>query len=465
MTTIEKKSDKVQVPLCCICDEKFNKTTRANIKCMYCPFEACQTCCRTYILNESIIKCMSPECGREWTRKFIRDVFPLTFITGPIKEHREHLLFQKEQALLPATQPIIEARNECKRLDKIIGEKERIIREIRREIQTIYAEKYRIIESPNKKERAVFVRACPSEECRGFLSSAWKCGVCEKWTCPDCHVVKGYTRDEEHTCDPNNVATARLLENDTKPCPKCGEGIFKIDGCDQMWCTNCKTAFSWKKGTIETRIHNPHYYEWMRRNNNGEVPREQGDIQCPQDGNRLNHHLYDTISVIMNRRHRSTSKFRDILKKVDTYIRNTIHLSVIERPPRPADYDRRNQELRVQYLANEISEPAFKLQLQRDDKRHHKLQELSELFDIVVHTVTDIIHRFQLHVEECPEGEIDTVIFNEIDRIVDYTNECLADISKTYGSTKIVLDYNIRLHTGVSALKKLEEMQSMKSEN
>ena len=457
VTSDKKVREKKVLPTCIICAEKLNKTTHANIKCLYCPFEACQTCCRTYILNESIVKCMNPECGREWTRKFIRDIFPLSFITGQLKEHRENLLFQREQALLPATQPIIEARNECKRLDKLIIEEERKIREIRRVIQGIHEEKIRIQANPIKKERVAFVRACPDENCRGFLSTAWKCGVCEKWTCSECHVVKGYTREDPHECNPDNVATAQLLARDTKPCPKCGEGIFKIDGCDQMWCTNCHTAFSWRTGHIENRIHNPHYYEWMRRTNNGQIPREAGDNPCGHN-RELNHYLYENISIMIRRKHPNATNSRAVLTTADRIIRNTLHLSAVERPARPETYDRRNQELRVQYLANEISEANFKLQLQRDDKRHHKAQEVSGIFDIVVNVVTDIMYRFLGYIEDAPENNINTEMFIEINRIVDYANECLADVSKTYGTTRMVLDYIVRLHTGQNALNKLQEM-------
>ena len=595
VTSDKKVREKKVVPTCIICAEKLNKTTHANIKCLYCPFEACQTCCRTYILNESIVKCMNPECGREWTRKFIRDIFPLSFITGQLKEHRENLLFQREQALLPATQPIIEARNECKRLDIIIRDKEKIITEIRREIQSVFQEKSRIMSNPIKKERVAFVRACPDENCRGFLSTAWKCGVCEKWTCSECHVVKGYTREDPHECNPDNVATAQLLARDTKPCPKCGEGIFKIDGCfvkdtsillydgsikmsqdicigdilvgddgkprsvldlcsgvddlykvsqnngleytvnskhklvlltyktnkivemmvdkyitltkleksvllgfkrdgtttsiqvefvgkgtyygweindnhrfilpdftvvrncDQMWCTNCHTAFSWRTGHIENRIHNPHYYEWMRRTNNGQIPREAGDNPCGHN-RELNHYLYENISIMIRRKHPNATNSRAVLTTADRIIRNTIHLTAVERPARPETYDRRNQELRVQYLANEISEANFKLQLQRDDKRHHKAQEVSGIFDIVVNVVTDIMYRFLGYIEDAPENNINTEMFIEINRIVDYANECLADVSKTYGTTRMVLDYIVRLHTGQNALNKLQEM-------
>ena len=126
-------------------------------------------------------------------------------------------------------------------------------------------------------------RKCPDENCRGFLSTQWKCGLCEKWACPECHVIKGDTRDADHTCDPDTLATAQLLSKDTKPCPKCSTPIHKIEGCDQMWCTQCHTGFSWKRGTIENRVHNPHYYEWQRLNGGGRAPRNVGDFECGRD--------------------------------------------------------------------------------------------------------------------------------------------------------------------------------------
>jgi len=620
MSSIEPQTNKVKrvkktIPICGICDEKINKTTHALISCMYCHFDACLLCCKTYILNESIVKCMNTECGKEWTRKFIRDVFPLSFITGQLKDHKENVLFQREQALLPATQPIIEARNECKRIDILISNKEKERSAITREINHLIEEKRMIKMNPTRNKKASFIRACPDENCRGFLSTQWKCGICEKWTCSDCHIIKGYTRDAEHTCNPDDVATATLLANDTKPCPKCGEGIFKIDGCfgkdipillwdgyikqsqfiergdilvgddgtnryvyetvsgeddlyeikqnngmtyivnsqhtlvlysfvcevvdkthikdymttnykivemtvseylklsndesekymgykvknhyrdielmkiqvkhigrgkyygwktdnnkrfllkdytvvhncDQMWCTNCRTAFSWRTGQIENVVHNPHYYEYLRRTNGGEIPRNEGDIVCGR-GN-LDHNLYDRISRRLRLSYENVSITRRIITKLDNIIRNTIHLTYVIRGNRQQnEYEQRNQNLRVAYLSNELSEEAFKLTLQRDDKKHHKKIEINNVYDIIINTVTDIMFRFADYLDnpqQMSSKSFDTEMLNEIDGIIEYSNECLNDISHTYNSTKMVFTSDCRLLTGEAAVQYL----------
>ena len=86
-----------------------------------------------------------------------------------------------------------------------------------------------------------------------------------------------------------------MLAKDSKPCPKCQSLIFKINGCDQMWCTQCHTAFSWKTGKLEKNIHNPHFYEWQRKNGGGAAPRNPGDFEC---GRELDFHTSDTIQTL-----------------------------------------------------------------------------------------------------------------------------------------------------------------------
>lgn len=471
---------------CQICDETLNRSNRQEIQCPYCQFGACRKCCETYILGEPMPKCMAPNCGREWTRQFITTIFTKLFVSKTLKTHRENVLFDQERALLPATQPIVERIILRERNERELRDINRQIRELniqRYEKQTeIYRLTNNTTETPLEQERR-FVRACPEPECRGFLSTQWKCGLCEKWTCPECHIVKGDQRDDpNHVCNPDDVATARLLDADTKPCPRCATGIFKIDGCDQMWCIQCHTAFSWRTGRIEDHVHNPHYYEWLRRTSaNGEIPRNPGDVpqngQCPQAGeqeitNRLTTNMLNRIrdikereGIIIDNRTRdrdsdddtdtdtdadTTNRQReqhDRLNrqhiKLSTHISKTaesiIHLRRYILPQYQYDRVRENELLRIQYMRNQIDEQTFKTKLQRTHKKIEKAREVREIVELLINTTTDIVLRFSDELNRCTHWQqvIAITTLTEIDRIVEYANECLTIVSKTYVSVPL----------------------------
>ena len=218
---------------CCnICCDTYNKSTRDKICCGYCEFAACRLCCETYILSETIPKCMNPPCAKEWSRKFIRENFTDVFINTKYKGHLESILFDQEKALLPASQLIVEERIRKEKVRKQMGDLDLLIQDLYVQKRALERTLYTAAgDEGASKKVSNYVRACPADGCRGFLSSQWKCGICEQWTCPQCHELKGLDRDCEHTCDQNNVETAKLLEKDTKPCPKCQTKIFKISGC------------------------------------------------------------------------------------------------------------------------------------------------------------------------------------------------------------------------------------------
>jgi hypothetical protein len=378
---------------------------------------------------------MNRSCDREWTRQFIANSFTGTFINGKLKTHREQVLFDIERALLPATQPIVERHIVTENVTNQMRQIREQIYNLNREKHRLNAELYRVSNREAPVERTEFVKACPNTDCRGFLSSQWKCGICQLWACPDCHEIKGDTRDAAHTCNPETVATVSLLANDTRPCPKCRTGIYRISGCDQMWCTQCHTAFNWRSGRIENNVHNPHYFEWLRRNGNA-VPRTPGDVPCQQ--NELRHNTYMTIRDILRARH-GTHPFAktcdDFLAKV---IRNTLHVRyAVMGTYRVGDRAIRNESLRIQYMRNRITQDQFKTQLQRNEKKNAKYTEIHNALDILVNTMTDIIFRFHHHVSSCAENGFEMAVLEEIDPIVDYVNECLRETSRTYGSKLI----------------------------
>jgi hypothetical protein len=461
---------------CVICDENVNKSRHALVCCPYCSFEACRTCCETFVLDKTVAQCMNTSCGKEWTRQQLTTAFTKSFINGKWKQNREKILFDREVALLPATQHLAEEANleednkkllnEISELNNLMGVVlykrkngllhlpiievevfDRQIKELEDTIATLYEKRNRLraiyeetktrIKTMRKAptERKTFVRACPDEQCRGFLSSQWKCGLCEKYSCPDCHLVKGKHRDCDHTCNPDDVATAKLLASDTKPCPKCATGIFKIDGCDQMWCTQCKTAFSWRTGTIESRIHNPHYYEWLRRNNRGVAPRNPGDNGGCQ-GHMRDNIIGDVTYILAHRQHNISKKQKLMKDKFYIVVRNIIHLSEVEILRYRVDEAENNVTLRVKYMCNKITKEQFQKQVQQANKRYEKKREIYGVLQLLITTVTDILYRVKQNIIECDDDQYDEAskTLLELDTITDYTNECLTDISNTYNS-------------------------------
>ena len=419
---------------CVICEEKSNKNTHAPITCNFCNFEACRTCCETYLLSQTDAKCMNTACGKPWDRKFMVSAFPKSFMTNQWKKHREQVFLDKELALLPATQPIVEDRNRKIKISKKIEEIDNLIRDLlvkKRELQYAMATPYK-----DKTRVSHFVRACADPECRGYLSSQWMCGLCEKHACKGCHVLLDINERQPHVCNPDELATAKLLDKDTKPCPSCKTGIFKIEGCDQMWCTQCKTAFSWRTGAIETVIHNPHFYEWQRRTG-GEARRNPGDVMCGQE---ITHQIMENlsrrlrISATANTRGAPVYKTplsKTLYDRAYVVVRSIIHLRAIQLPDYRVGDNENNLELRVSYMRQEIDKDMFMQRIQRSNKQFEKKREIYNIISLFIQTMTDIMFRFQ---DEVNKSNLDSAekILDETQVIQDYTNECLRDIGETY---------------------------------
>ena len=287
---------RVPKPTCCVCFEKFNKTTQSPTTCPHCQIQICRTCFQTYLLGDmsDVPRCVNVECNRGWERNFLDGEMTSTFRLKTYKEHREKILSDREKSRLPATQEDAAAIRQAKAAKPILEahlEKAReLARKVNQQLDTAYRACFnvdRVIASygreripaptvagqgaapapaPKPKVVVAFVKPCPAEGCKGFLSTAWKCGLCDLYTCPDCHDLKGAVReDPSHRCDPDKVASATLLNREARNCPKCGVSICKIEGCDQMWCTQCNTGFNWRTGKVaEGPVHNPHYFEWLR---------------------------------------------------------------------------------------------------------------------------------------------------------------------------------------------------------
>lgn len=92
-----------------------------------------------------------------------------------------------------------------------------------------------------------------------------ECKVCKTFQCMECMTAL-QTKTTEHICDEDLVKTIKMIAKSSKPCPNCKQPIMKLHGCNQMFCTECNTAFDWETNQIITgRIHNPHYFIWLSK--------------------------------------------------------------------------------------------------------------------------------------------------------------------------------------------------------
>jgi hypothetical protein len=215
-----------------------------------------------------------------------------------------------------------------------------------------------------------------------------------------------------------------------------------LRNCDQMWCTQCHTAFNWRTGRIESVVHNPHYFEWLRRNGNA-IPRNPGDIPCQ---NELTHTIY---SDIRNRIHDHFPQ-HPLRDHCDTYLSRTIRNILHMRHVTINEYDipnraAINERLRVQYMRRRISEENFKITLQRMDKRIEKKRETRDIITLLLTTSTDIILRFYNKLRDETNPELDGKILDELKPIVDYANECLLEIGKVYVGKTIQYTYEFSI--------------------
>lgn len=279
------------------------------------------------------------------------------------------------------------------------------------------------------KQKREFIMKCADENCRGFLSTSYKCGTCDKWTCPECLVVIGLEKDATHVCNPDTVETAKAIKADTRGCPKCATRIFKIDGCDQMWCVmeGCGTAFSWTTGAIATgKVHNPHYYEWLRRNGGGAATREVGDIPCGGLPT-----FRELLMAFMPNGDGDITPSQEEFIDIHRYLSELIDMRLANFPSRQEQLA--NKELDVEYLMNKISVEEWQRQLEFAEAKFTRKREIGQILQTLATAGSDIMRQLVAQAEILPRELYRPWVdesLQDMEKLRVFGNESLEALSK-----------------------------------
>ena len=237
-----------------------------------------------------------------------------------------------------------------------------------------------------KAKKQEFMFRCEVEDCKGFVGMNFVCKLCGQRYCDKCFKPVESSSTNQHVCKPEDVESAKMIEESTKPCPNCAARIFKISGCSQMFCTNCHVGFDWNTGKIiNSNFHNPHRNEWLNQlraegkdissviNGNGD-----GVLDGAGNGDCIN------VSAIVGMNSSLVSYNNEARRRYSQYnhFKNVVIPKWMSIKNSLGKYDFRN---RVLYVMNKMSEEEFKKYLELEVRDKHKMDMLNKIYgDFIV---------------------------------------------------------------------------------
>ncbi len=285
----ESKSAVVECPICVseiVVSSPQEQDHEEWVVCDTCKNRCCRTCFQRFLLsNDDLLpKCMFPSCKRQLAFEDIVLGTSYDFLHGAYKAHRASLLVKAESTRMEETQQTTRAYLTAQTV--LAQQSYALARDDVLTNALACVEKFgcgwedfdfgsQKGERPPTATKSVM--RCPVRNCAGFVyaslaasastaagtgghAGSLVCNLCSCPVCADCHEICR----SEHKCDSRIVASIKAVYAEAKPCPKCGALISKIEGCDQMFCTQCHTTYSWLTGNIILgQVHNPHYFQWL----------------------------------------------------------------------------------------------------------------------------------------------------------------------------------------------------------
>jgi hypothetical protein len=471
---------------CLICCE--NIESKLVVKCLFCKEICCQECFQQYILTKNLkISCMF--CGKNNNMQLDLDFIVLNtneeWWKKIYKKHRMELLWIEESQRLKDITTQKEARAYIEAnifrystsengnlkigdtdLNQIIYYNGNLchisnIDKIRKAQLTIrnsiicieqYGKGWGDFDFGKSEPRAInnsnsLSIQCPSTNCHGIIYNE-TCDLCGCAICKECHEI---IKNTNHICNPSTVASIKMINYGSKPCPKCITPISKIDGCDQMFCTQCHTSFSWMTGSIITKgIHNPHYFEWLEKSGQLRIPRrlEEGNnceeyisyanlLSCFDRDELLEaKNIEKNLPKISNLKDELPSIYHYVIafKNLWTNILNIRATSGNHANMTNPDY----HNLRIQFLVNEIDADTMKQKIEEQDFEYQKMMLYWQIYSTTFLFSTILFDNLFTFTNKRTKIKITREkfmydIYLQFQNLLEYSNKCLTYYDKVFG--------------------------------
>jgi ribosomal protein L12E/L44/L45/RPP1/RPP2 len=283
------------------------------------------------------------------------------------------------------------------------------------------------------QERRKFVRRCMKPNCQGYLSTAWKCGLCEEYSCGKCFTVRGPAHDTPHECKAEDIATAEMIQQGSKPCPNCGVFTERTMGCYMMWCVSCHVPWDWNTCRVVTKgtIHNPHYYEWMKRTG-GAAPRNPADVPCGGFPNA--YELRPVHRVASPSRAHLFFEFHRLCMELQDESERTFRSHLDQNGLR---------DTHVKFLLNDFDEKEWGRRLALAEKKRKRDAEIQEVYAAFRMVAVELLNRIQHYRDESVDSftllglsAADSYLEHwgvEVSELLAMVNEGMAEIGRSYG--------------------------------
>ena len=336
---------------CPVCINPLENKKGKSIECPSCEYIACTKCIMTAMCVSKKVECINCRVG--FTRRFVHSAFTTNKNRIAINKIHVDNIFKTQLDMARLEKPLVPLYKELDRLharyeiainagadqdqlDEIIDP---LIETVENKIDVMKG----LLYDNNTKSRCI---GCKDGV---VFENHTQCQICKTDHCLKCYRESSGI----HECLSEDLETLRAIKECSKKCPNCFVWISKIEGCDQMFCIECKTPFEWISGKVVKNefFHNPHYDNYLENGGSSIFePRDHHEVDptgdCVFNLDDFNEHIGGSDKEYL--------RLRKIYKETERYM-VLLRLEMENE----ALCNEASDEARRDFVMNEINERQF----------------------------------------------------------------------------------------------------------